>query len=124
MCAEKVALSCRQDSNQSQEPLLTNDSNATGVVGEEPNADQESLPPLSQLKRDPERFLECLTVLCPAFILSRFLALAGHTCLKQLVHLESSVLHELKRRALLKEERETKIRPKSRKYPRHSRVSS
>ncbi|THD21068.1 Condensin complex subunit 1 [Fasciola hepatica] len=124
MCAEKVALFCRQHSGLSQEPPLTGEANAVGTVDGGPNADQENLPPLSQFKHDPERFLESITISCPAFILSRFLALAGHMCLKQLVHLESSVFHELKRRALLKEEREAKVKPKSRKHQRQSKTST
>ncbi|VDO05005.1 unnamed protein product [Rodentolepis nana] len=40
----------------------------------------------------------------PSFILARFIALAGHIALKILVHLEFSVLNELKRREALQEE--------------------
>uniref|UniRef100_A0A183AUH0 Cnd1 domain-containing protein n=1 Tax=Echinostoma caproni TaxID=27848 RepID=A0A183AUH0_9TREM len=121
MCAEKLALSGRQQSNQ---PPTNSDADPNqNVTVVEQNVDQENLPNLTQLKHDPEQFLESLVVLCPAFILTRFLALIGHMCLKQLVHLESSVLHELKRRALIKEEREAKAKPKSRKNNRASRTS-
>ncbi|EUB65054.1 Condensin complex subunit [Echinococcus granulosus] len=40
----------------------------------------------------------------PSFILARFIALAGHVALKMLVHLEFSILNELKRREVIQEE--------------------
>ncbi|KAF6776803.1 hypothetical protein AHF37_03696 [Paragonimus kellicotti] len=66
---------------------------------------------LKEIKEDPERLVDSIHLVCPSFYLSRFLALAGHCCLKQLVHLESTVLTELKRRAALKEERDAKAKP-------------
>ena len=41
---------------------------------------------------------------CPSYILARFLAAAGHIALQQVVHLETSVLGEIKRRERLKED--------------------
>ena len=41
---------------------------------------------------------------CPSYVLARFLAAAGHIALKQVVHLETSVLGEIKRRERLKED--------------------
>ncbi|KAF5403350.1 Condensin complex subunit 1 [Paragonimus heterotremus] len=79
---------------------------------------------LKEIKEDPERLVDSIHLVCPSFYLSRFLALAGHCCLKQLVHLESTVLNELKRRAALKEERDAKARPRSRKNTRQSRMST
>ena len=41
---------------------------------------------------------------CPSYVLARFLAAAGHIALQQVVHLETSVLGEIKRRERLKED--------------------
>jgi condensin complex subunit 1 len=42
---------------------------------------------------------------CPSYVLARFLAAAGHIALQQVVHLEVSVLSEIKRRERLKEDK-------------------
>ncbi|KAM7541321.1 hypothetical protein Aperf_G00000027562 [Anoplocephala perfoliata] len=57
--------------------------------------DAENAPPLSQASS--------LSTI-PSFILARFIALAGHVALKLLVHLEFSVLNEIKRREAIQEE--------------------
>lgn len=41
---------------------------------------------------------------CPSFVLARLLAAAGHVALQQVIHLEASVLGEIKRRERLKED--------------------
>ena len=41
---------------------------------------------------------------CPSYVLARFLAAAGHIALQQVVHLEASILGEIKRRERLKED--------------------
>ncbi len=41
---------------------------------------------------------------CPSYVLARFLAAAGHIALQQVIHLETSVLGEIKRRERLKED--------------------
>ncbi|CAL8071133.1 unnamed protein product [Calicophoron daubneyi] len=120
--AEKVVLSSRQTTDipvESQPQPSEEQNNAE-------QAEQENQPPsLSKIKTDPEQFLERLTILCPSFLLSRFMSLAGHVCLKQLVHLESAILTELKRRAALKDERESKSRPtRHRRQTRPSRISA
>ena len=43
-------------------------------------------------------------VSCPSYVLARFLAAAGHIALQQVIHLETSVLGEIKRRERLKED--------------------
>ncbi|CAB4020158.1 condensin complex subunit 1-like isoform X1 [Paramuricea clavata] len=43
-------------------------------------------------------------VSCPSYVLARFLAAAGHIALQQVVHLEASILGEIKRRERLKED--------------------
>ncbi|CAH8495400.1 unnamed protein product [Heterobilharzia americana] len=84
------------------------------------NEEQENVPP-SQVKLDPD--VNSFIVNVPAFLLSRFLSLIGHITLKQLVFMESSVLNELKRRASVQEDRNSKRKTKSRKNIRKSMVS-
>lgn len=55
----------------------------------------------------------------PSFILTRFIALAGHVALKILVHLEFSVLNEIKRREALQEENKN-VKNRRSKHPRPS----
>ncbi|VDL41819.1 unnamed protein product [Hymenolepis diminuta] len=55
----------------------------------------------------------------PSFILARFIALAGHVALKILVHLEFSVLNEIKRREALQEENKN-AKKRHAKVPRTS----
>ncbi|KER23370.1 hypothetical protein T265_08743 [Opisthorchis viverrini] len=86
--------------------------------------DEEIPNLLQQIKEDPEKFTQPVALACPSFCLSRFMALAGHACLKQLVHLEFAVLNELKRRAALKEDADAKSKRKSRKNARQSRLST
>lgn len=60
----------------------------------------------------------------PAFLLTRFIALAGHVALKMLVHLEFAVLNEMKRREAVQEEAKQgrKHGPKNPRSPRKSQV--
>ncbi|VDM34274.1 unnamed protein product [Hydatigera taeniaeformis] len=53
---------------------------------------------------NPELVSQTVPPTVPSFILARFVALAGHVALKMLVHLEFSVLNELKRREIVQEE--------------------
>ncbi|CAH8500263.1 unnamed protein product [Schistosoma bovis] len=92
------------------------------VQSDDDNAEQENVPPSSQMKSDPD-VASLISVNVPAFLLSRFLALIGHITLKQLVFMESAVLTELKRRALIQEDRDSKRKSKSRKNIRQSRMS-
>ncbi|VDQ12999.1 unnamed protein product [Trichobilharzia regenti] len=96
------------------------------------DVEQENIPPppppeppsSSQMKSDPELAASIVAVNVPTYLLSRFLALIGHITLKQLIFLESAVLTELKRRASIKEDRNSKHKSKSsRKITRTSRVS-
>ncbi|CAH8841825.1 unnamed protein product [Trichobilharzia szidati] len=96
---------------------------------DENNVEQENIPPpssapsSSQVKSDPE-LASSVAVSVPTYLLSRFLALIGQIALKQLIFLESAVLTELKRRASIKEDRDSKHKSKSsRKNNRPSRVS-
>ncbi|KAL5112034.1 hypothetical protein TcWFU_004807 [Taenia crassiceps] len=59
----------------------------------------------------------------PSFILARFIALAGHVALKMLVHLEFSVLNELKRREVIQEENK-QAKKHSLKTPRSTRPNA
>ncbi|KAL5961881.1 Condensin complex subunit 1 [Taenia solium] len=59
----------------------------------------------------------------PSFILARFIALAGHVALKMLVHLEFSVLNELKRREVIQEESK-QAKKHSLKTPRSARLNA
>ncbi|VDP87123.1 unnamed protein product [Schistosoma mattheei] len=92
------------------------------VQSDDDNDEQENVPPSSQMKSDPDVTSSLISVNVPAFLLSRFLALIGHITLKQLVFMESAVLTELKRRALIQEDRDSKRKSKSRKNIRQSRV--
>ncbi|CAH8505341.1 unnamed protein product [Schistosoma haematobium] len=92
------------------------------VQSDDDNDEQENVPPSSQMKSDPD-VASLISVNVPAFLLSRFLALIGHITLKQLVFMESAVLTELKRRALIQEDRDSKRKSKSRKNIRQSRMS-
>ncbi|RTG86179.1 condensin complex subunit 1 [Schistosoma bovis] len=80
------------------------------VQSDDDNTEQENVPPSSQMKSDPD-VASLISVNVPAFLLSRFLALIGHITLKQLVFMESAVLTELKRRALIQEDRITTGQP-------------
>lgn len=44
------------------------------------------------------------TLSCSSYVLARFLAAAGHIALQQVIHVEVSVLGEIKRRERLKED--------------------
>ncbi len=43
---------------------------------------------------------------CPSGILARLLSLVGHIAFKQLIHLDSSVHNELKRREAIQEQKD------------------
>lgn len=63
------------------------------------------------------------TTAVPSFMLARFLALIGHVAMKMLIHLEFSILNELKRRDALQEEKKIASKkpagtPRSARHPR------
>ncbi|CAH8502557.1 unnamed protein product [Schistosoma margrebowiei] len=93
------------------------------VQSDDDNDEQENVPPSSQMKSDPDVTSSLISVNVPGFLLSRFLSLIGHITLKQLVFMESAVLTELKRRALIQEDRDSKRKSKSRRNIRQSRMS-
>ena len=51
---------------------------------------------------------------CPSHVLARLLALAGHIALRQVVHLDASVLGEMKRRERVKEDEKGEKKNKDR----------
>lgn len=51
---------------------------------------------------------------CSSHVLARLLGLAGHIALRQVVHLDSSILGEIKRRERVKEDEKGKQKNKNR----------
>ncbi|KAG5448588.1 Condensin complex subunit 1 [Clonorchis sinensis] len=120
--AEKLL---RQTTEKAVEVTNSSEDNSAPVSTDVARVGDEEIPNLlQQIKEDPEKFTQPVALVCPSFCLSRFMALAGHACLKQLVHLEFAVLNELKRRAALKEDADAKSKRKSRKNVRQSRLST
>ncbi|KAK4475493.1 hypothetical protein MN116_002542 [Schistosoma mekongi] len=106
----------------SNETMVDNNSQPVDkLVQQNDNDEQDNVLASSQMKSEPNATY--INVNVPAFLLSRFLALIGHVTLKQLVFMESAVLSELKRRASIQEDRDTKRKSKSRKNIRQSRMS-
>ncbi|CAH8475139.1 unnamed protein product [Schistosoma turkestanicum] len=124
MNANEPIVDHNNDNNNNQCIDKNDNDNADDNDDVNHNNEQENVPPLSQLKLDPDMTSSSsVSVNVPAFLLSRFLALIGHITLKQLVFMESTVLNELKRRALIQEDHDSKRKSKSRKNIRQSRMS-
>ncbi|VDD83689.1 unnamed protein product [Mesocestoides corti] len=79
---------------EKRNPTVAEAEVAEDASGEPADADTTPQPPSSQTAAP----------VIPSFILARFIALAGHVALKMLVHLEFSVLNEIKRREAIHEE--------------------
>lgn len=73
----------------------------SGVLAVHHSTEEGDDSSLLNAKSLPSKLVQCSTL-----SLTRLLALAGHIALKQLVHLEHSLLNELKRRRLQKESEE------------------
>ncbi len=120
----KVQRSSQQPAQQSQP--APGDGDKEGGEGEEAaqeekqNEDAEGDKGDEELASPSQETQTIPTV--PSFILTRFIALAGHVALKMLVHLEFSVLNEIKRREAVQEESK-QARKRVPKTPKTSRVS-